>query len=168
MTTIKLRRGTAAEWTAANPILADGEAGFERDTGKLKIGNGTQNWSALPYFSSSDSLTISSISGLQAALDGKEAVGAVAAHVAAADQHPEYLTPAEADSRYPIQYGEHVVTWNGTGWRYRGQTITVRPTIPAFPDAYVLWKTANYPSYTAPPPLAVVGDDWMPHGSVVL
>lgn len=47
---IQLRRGTAAEWTAANPVLGDGEPGWEHDTKKLKIGDGTAAWSALPYF----------------------------------------------------------------------------------------------------------------------
>lgn len=46
---VKARRDTAARWTSTNPTLADGELGFERDTGKLKIGNGTTAWNALPY-----------------------------------------------------------------------------------------------------------------------
>lgn len=50
MSTIKLRRGTAAQWTAANPALAAGEPGFETDTGKHKIGNGADSWSDLEYF----------------------------------------------------------------------------------------------------------------------
>lgn len=50
-TQIKLRRGTAAQWTEANPTLAAGEAGFETDTNQLKIGNGTDNWSTLDYIS---------------------------------------------------------------------------------------------------------------------
>ena len=47
---IQLRRGEAALWTSANPILAEGEAGLEVDTGKLKFGNGTDAWADLPYF----------------------------------------------------------------------------------------------------------------------
>jgi uncharacterized ParB-like nuclease family protein len=50
MTTIKMRRGTAAAWTAANTVLAAGEAGLETDTGKLKYGNGVTAWNALGYF----------------------------------------------------------------------------------------------------------------------
>lgn len=46
---IKLRRGTSSEWTATNPTLKDGEPGFELDTGKLKIGNGSGVWTDLPY-----------------------------------------------------------------------------------------------------------------------
>jgi hypothetical protein len=41
------RRGTAAEWAASNPVLGDGEIGWERDTGVVKIGNGTTAWNAL-------------------------------------------------------------------------------------------------------------------------
>ena len=48
-TLIQLRRGTAAAWTAANPILAEGEPGFETDTKKEKIGDGVTPWNTLPY-----------------------------------------------------------------------------------------------------------------------
>jgi hypothetical protein len=51
---IQLRRGTAAEWAAANPVLALGEPGVETDTGKQKFGNGTAVWTALPYASKGD------------------------------------------------------------------------------------------------------------------
>ena len=46
---IQLRRGTASQWTSANPILAEGEMGVELDTGKWKFGNGTSTWSILSY-----------------------------------------------------------------------------------------------------------------------
>lgn len=46
---IQLRRGTAAEWTAANPILAAGEAAIETDTNSFKFGDGTSNWNDLDY-----------------------------------------------------------------------------------------------------------------------
>jgi hypothetical protein len=39
-----MRRGTAAEWTAADPTLANGEWGLETDTGKFKIGTGSAAW----------------------------------------------------------------------------------------------------------------------------
>jgi hypothetical protein len=48
---IQLRRGTAAQWTSANPTLAAGEIGLETDTDKLKIGNGTIAWNSLAYSS---------------------------------------------------------------------------------------------------------------------
>lgn len=46
---IKLRRDTAANWTAANPILAEGEMGIETDTKLQKNGDGTTAWNSLPY-----------------------------------------------------------------------------------------------------------------------
>lgn len=45
----QIRRGTAAEWNASNPTLAAGEWGFEKDTGRFKIGRGTIAWTALEY-----------------------------------------------------------------------------------------------------------------------
>lgn len=45
----QLRRGTAAEWTSANPTLAAGEMGVETDTQKFKIGDGTTDWNTLTY-----------------------------------------------------------------------------------------------------------------------
>lgn len=46
---IQFRRGTAAEWTAANPTLAAGEAGYETDTAKFKFGTGNTVWNSLSY-----------------------------------------------------------------------------------------------------------------------
>jgi len=43
------RRGTAAEWSSANPVLGSGEIGFEVDTNRFKIGNGSAPWGSLPY-----------------------------------------------------------------------------------------------------------------------
>lgn len=47
--TIQLKRGKAAAWIKQNPILLAGEAGFELDTNKLKIGDGSTPWNSLPY-----------------------------------------------------------------------------------------------------------------------
>jgi hypothetical protein len=47
--TIRLRRDSSTNWTTINPILLLGEPGFETDTNKLKIGNGTDTWNNLPY-----------------------------------------------------------------------------------------------------------------------
>jgi hypothetical protein len=47
--TLQIRRGTAAQWTAANTVLAAGEQGYETDTGFIKVGDGTTAWTALAY-----------------------------------------------------------------------------------------------------------------------
>ena len=46
-TRIQLRRGTAEQWRQANPILFIGEAGFETDTGILRIGDGETPFTSL-------------------------------------------------------------------------------------------------------------------------
>lgn len=46
---IQHRRGTAAEWVAENPVLANGELGLETDTGRFKHGDGSLPWNSLPY-----------------------------------------------------------------------------------------------------------------------
>lgn len=61
VTQIQIRRGTAAQWTSANPTLAAGEFGYESDTGKAKIGNGSSAWTALSYAISGATGTVTSI-----------------------------------------------------------------------------------------------------------
>lgn len=46
---IQLRRDTAANWTSANPTLAQGELGLETDTLKIKAGDGSTTWTSLGY-----------------------------------------------------------------------------------------------------------------------
>lgn len=46
---LKWRRDTAANWTSNNHTLAQGEPGFETDTGKYKIGDGSTAWNSLTY-----------------------------------------------------------------------------------------------------------------------
>jgi hypothetical protein len=59
------RRGTAAQWAAANgglgPVLAAGEIGFETDTGKFKMGNGSSTWNSLSYFTDASDFDTASI-----------------------------------------------------------------------------------------------------------
>lgn len=43
------KRGKATSWKQQNIKLGPGEPGFEIDTGKLKVGNGTTAWNDLPY-----------------------------------------------------------------------------------------------------------------------
>jgi hypothetical protein len=48
---LKVRSGTAAAWTAANPTLSAGEIGYETDTNKFKIGDGSTEWNDIAdYF----------------------------------------------------------------------------------------------------------------------
>jgi hypothetical protein len=60
MTTIRWRRGNAADWTTADPVLAAGEPGFEVDTGRFKVGDGTSLYSLLAYQNDVDAQIFSS------------------------------------------------------------------------------------------------------------
>jgi hypothetical protein len=46
---LQIRRGTAANWTSADPTLLAGEIGYETDTGNFKVGDGTTAWTSLKY-----------------------------------------------------------------------------------------------------------------------
>jgi len=46
---LQLRRGTEAQWDAANPTLAAGEIGIETDTNTFKFGDGSTAWNSLSY-----------------------------------------------------------------------------------------------------------------------
>jgi hypothetical protein len=46
---IQVKRGTAAAWTSANTVLAAGEIGFETDTRRFKVGDGSNVWTSLNY-----------------------------------------------------------------------------------------------------------------------
>lgn len=75
------RRKTAADWTAQNPVLLEGELGLETDTGLFKFGNGTTAWNSRPYAGASVGVvpwgaitgTLSAQADLAAALGAKQA-----------------------------------------------------------------------------------------------
>lgn len=48
-TSIQLRRGTTTQWTTVNPVLKDGEIGWDSTANKFKVGNGVSSWTALAY-----------------------------------------------------------------------------------------------------------------------
>jgi hypothetical protein len=56
-TKIVHRRDTASNWTTTNPTLASGEIGFETDTLKFKVGNGSTAWTSLKYSQDASLLT---------------------------------------------------------------------------------------------------------------
>ena len=74
---IQLRRGKAAFWDSENPILHDGEPGYEKDTGRLKIGDGNTHWRELEYVAGG-------------ATDVPVDQASLAEHINAATPHPVY------------------------------------------------------------------------------
>lgn len=72
--TVKFRRDTARRWFGLNPLLAEGEPGFETDTGRVKIGDGSKKWRDLEYF------------GGEGGGSGEDLLE----HILAAEPHPAY------------------------------------------------------------------------------
>jgi hypothetical protein len=112
---LQLRRGTAAEWTSANPTLLPGEVGLETDTGLFKTGNGSTAWTSLSYGGFSGTATLTQIN-----LNGGTDIGAA---IADADALAVYDASATANrktdaSRIPTYVFSKVsgdVTVNSSG-----------------------------------------------------
>jgi hypothetical protein len=99
-TRMQQRRGTAAQWTSANPILAAGEIGFETDTGKFKMGNGSSAWSALSYFADASDFDTTAI---ESTIDSKVATAVnnlVAGAPAALNTLNELAVAINSDSSF--------------------------------------------------------------------
>lgn len=47
------KRAKETTWNRLNPILMESEFGFEKDTGRFKIGDGVTPWRELRYFTPS-------------------------------------------------------------------------------------------------------------------
>lgn len=95
---IQFRRGTAAAWTSANPVLSAGEPGFESDTNKQKIGDGTTAWNSLPYASGGGSGTVESVTG-----DGVDNTDSANPVISFPDASEVEFTPAGGISSTNVQ-----------------------------------------------------------------
>lgn len=106
---IQMRRDIAANWINANPTLAQGEFGIETDTDRVKIGNGIDDWSSLPY-SFESSLVESPIGTFTFTNENGQVVtwnsvtNTIPNHDElgnlTGDDHPQYLNETRADTRY--------------------------------------------------------------------
>lgn len=54
---IQVRRDLAATWTSVDPVLAEGEIGFETDTFLFKLGDGATAWTGLGYAGAGSGMT---------------------------------------------------------------------------------------------------------------
>lgn len=53
---IQMRRGSTTSWNATDPVLAEGEFGYNTTNGQVKIGTGVTSWSNLDYLVTDASL----------------------------------------------------------------------------------------------------------------
>ena len=130
--TIQPRRGTAAEWTSANPVLAEGELGWESDTGFSKRGNGSDQWADLGY-SKPDvmpSYTVSTYYGGTLGADDDTACIQATMDAANAAGGGLVVIPPRTDG-YVYKYEQLIIPryihLTGIGWHSAGATgITTR------------------------------------------
>lgn len=145
MFTFKLRRGTAAQWMAVNPVLQTGEPGVETDTGKLKIGNGVSHWLALGYLSGEGSPGADGDSAYQVAVNngfvGSEAQWLISLHgINGLDGADGAAGAAGATGPQGPPGEDGAVGAQGPpGADYDGPTITVATTAPSSPAVGDVW-----------------------------
>lgn len=80
-TRILLRRDTSANWASANPVLANGEIGYDTTLDRIKVGDGSTAWSSLPFTTNVD-IASNANAGLLSASDYAELSGATANNTA--------------------------------------------------------------------------------------
>lgn len=143
--TFKLRRGTAAQWMAVNPVLQTGEPGVETDTGKLKIGNGVNHWLQLGYLSGEGSPGADGLSAYQIAVN-EGFVGTAEQWLASlqGEQGIQGVPGLDGDDGATGPAGEQGPQGPqgipGTdGADYDGPTITVSSSAPSSPSVGDVW-----------------------------
>lgn len=63
---VLIRRDTSSNWSSVNPVLADGEIGYDTTLDRIKVGDGASGWNALP-FTTNVSLATNADNGLMSA-----------------------------------------------------------------------------------------------------
>ena len=157
---IQIRRDTAANWTSANPILAQGELGAETDTSKIKIGDGSTAWSSLAYLidvggyltaTSTNTLTNKTVRDTVYALSGTAfdaTNGAIQTKTLSANTtFTDSLSSGDAIVLQLEAGASYTVTWPTMTWVTSGGNVA--PTLTA-KDTLVLWKVSSvlYGAYT--------------------
>ncbi len=112
-TRMQQRRGTSAEWAAANPVLADGELGVEKDTRVIKMGDGTTAWNQLPNLLNGTYLAVNGKAVDADRLDGRDS----ADFLLVADGAATYQTKAAAAdaAKDPLSAATLTHAWEFSG-----------------------------------------------------
>ncbi len=107
---IQMRRGNTSQWNTSDPILNEGEFGYNTTLGQIKIGDGSSVWSALDYMATDAQLDSSLANYIE--LTEKGAVNGV----------------AELDSNKNVLTASSVIFEGATTNSYQTTITVVEPT----------------------------------------
>lgn len=98
MSTLQLKRGTAARWSELNLVLSAGEPGFVLDENRIKIGDGVTAWNDLPYIGENE--------------------------VFNAQTHYDFPSIGKANTIYKAESEQQVYQWNSTKLAYEPLNVS--------------------------------------------
>jgi hypothetical protein len=143
---LQQRRNTAATWTASNEVLLAGEPGYETDTGKFKIGDGTLGWNALRYYQSGGGVDVRDYG---AKVDGTtDDRAALAAAYTAAATSPAKTVTVPAGTMLIKSTATPLIPPAGVTLRGEGPNRTVIAADTATTGAYAELFNFNNPDVT--------------------
>lgn len=150
---IMLRRGTTAEWIAANPILADGEPGYDSDAHTLRFGNGTDHYLSLPIFAGSGGDVGVADEYLVLTTSTTDTVTVLERTAAGAAGTSAQLPKLDATGKVPWSVLPDSLSSVGTTSSVDWANVTNKPTIPAAVDYNAIGVAERY---------WTVGSGWQP------
>lgn len=141
-TIIKVRRDTAANWAGTDPVLAAGEHGYETDTGKFKIGDGTTHYLLLDYATDWANITEKPTSFTPSAHKTSHEFGGTDAITIAQSQVTDLTTNLAAKVTNPMTAAGDLIV---------GGTSGAPARLAKGIDGQVLSLASGTPAWTAPP-----------------
>jgi hypothetical protein len=126
---IQVKRGSASSWTSANTVLAAGEIGFETDTKKMKVGDGSTAWTSLGYATADGDITgVTAGTGLSGGGTSGGVTLNLATPVSATNGGTAQTTYATGD----LLYASAADTLSKRTIGSTGQVLTVSGGVPAW------------------------------------
>jgi len=127
MAIVQIRRGTTTQWSQSTKILRAGELGIDITLNKLKIGNGTSLWNALPFIVKGDTGADSTVPGPQGPIgpQGPQGPQGVAVDLQGSVSLIASLptTGNSVNDAYIVDEDGDLYVWNGSSWYSAGQIV---------------------------------------------
>lgn len=137
---IQLRNDTSTNWASVNPVLAEGELGFETDTGKAKLGDGISGWTALSYYSFGVSGTDVQVDGTSITVNNEADLTAVTLAGPVRGVKPACTTITAADTTVTLTANTTYAHQPATGCTY---TLTTPTDLTVYSGFILMIDTTN-------------------------